>query len=772
MRSRTFARSLALLTLCAASPALACVPWGPACGGTGINSPDVMEHGHYPRWNAVAGEYENGLDDAGLTGPQGPTGATGDTGPAGPEGETGPAGPAGSGTEDYLPKWGTGGSGLVDSSCVDDGSTLECISDLVHLGPNQGFRYDESGTRNYLSVGSGVGDNTATAPSVSGVLQLGNGLHVEHPSVIDNAVQIGATLPMTLTNADSLSSIVMMGSHASVSDSFGQQGYGILLSAGLSADPEINGGQGWGAFLVGAQRSSFDSLDRSIAVGGNFSVSSAGGEAKNALFGFDHSFTDASGSSAYGRGHTVAHDGCELLGSGLTSTASNQVRLGSGDGKSVYLDGDGLFFPGLPSCPNVETNADGYLACGTGVAGPDGATGATGPAGPTGPEGATGPTGATGSTGATGPTVYPGAGVANSNGSGWGTSYGTSGSGTTLCLTTSCTMISPVLGNAAATTLVLSNTTGTTLDVTRTSTATSSALRPALNITHTLNPGSTSSSIDYGIYALLRSDSSNTQDFSSARAAYRSQVEHLGSGTMAGLQGAHFWVSSGPNSGSSSGSGTVTALSAALADVYVNSTSTGTTSRAVGLGIGARNRSPGTVTLLLGDHVGIGSENGGSGAGTITQATGQRVTGLDITGTDILTAGTIVNATMLEIGDWNSGPTYTNAPVGIDILSQTATNAVALRQRGTDDYNRFAGLTRFGADTNASETMHLSNGNFRIEGGSSTGFIDAGEFNTTSNPAAPSDNRARLYVRDNGSGKEQWVARFNTGAVVVVATEP
>ena len=41
-----------------------------------------------------------------------------------------------------------------------------------------------------------------------------------------------------------------------------------------------------------------------------------------------------------------------------------------------------------------------------------------------------------------------------------------------------------------------------------------------------------------------------------------------------------------------------------------------------------------------------------------------------------------------------------------------------------------------------------------------------------SDPSAPAANRARLYVRDNGSGKTQLVVRFSSGAVQVLATEP
>ncbi len=46
------------------------------------------------------------------------------------------------------------------------------------------------------------------------------------------------------------------------------------------------------------------------------------------------------------------------------------------------------------------------------------------------------------------------------------------------------------------------------------------------------------------------------------------------------------------------------------------------------------------------------------------------------------------------------------------------------------------------------------------------------ELTEISEPVAPSANKARLYCRDNGAGKTQIVARFPTGAVQVIATEP
>jgi hypothetical protein len=56
------------------------------------------------------------------------------------------------------------------------------------------------------------------------------------------------------------------------------------------------------------------------------------------------------------------------------------------------------------------------------------------------------------------PQVYPGAGIANSTGTAWGTSYSTTGSGTVVALATSPTLVTPVLGTP--TSVTLTNATG------------------------------------------------------------------------------------------------------------------------------------------------------------------------------------------------------------------------------------------------------------------------------------------------------------------------
>jgi len=46
------------------------------------------------------------------------------------------------------------------------------------------------------------------------------------------------------------------------------------------------------------------------------------------------------------------------------------------------------------------------------------------------------------------------------------------------------------------------------------------------------------------------------------------------------------------------------------------------------------------------------------------------------------------------------------------------------------------------------------------------------ELTEISDPVAPSANKARLYLKDNGAGKTQLVVRFPTGAVQQLAIEP
>lgn len=70
-------------------------------------------------------------------------------------------------------------------------------------------------------------------------------------------------------------------------------------------------------------------------------------------------------------------------------------------------------------------------------------------------------------------------------------------------------------------------------------------------------------------------------------------------------------------------------------------------------------------------------------------------------------------------------------------------------------------------------TWFSANQNFRrIEQSLSTmeKWADLPEQSIT--PEAPPEDIARLFTRDNGSGKTQLCVRFHTGAIQVISTEP
>jgi hypothetical protein len=230
-----------------------------------------------------------------------------------------------------------------------------------------------------------------------------------------------------------------------------------------------------------------------------------------------------------------------------------------------------------------------------------------------------------------------------------------------------------------------------------------------------------------------------------------------------------------------------TAASAIVAvDVSARTASTSTSATQYAINASSENTSSGTVTAAWGANLTLkntstgtmGSSanhiiettftnNGGGTLGPAANFHAQRPVG----GSGSTNNWGVIYG--VEIGDMNpsgSANTLSTPPIGLYLDAQTATGAYAIKNLG--GLNVHAGMSRFGASTDPTEVVHVSAGNIRVEGGSSTGYIDIGEYATTSDPSAPSDNRGRLYVRDNGAGKEQLCVRFNTGAVQVLATEP
>ena len=407
-----------------------------------------------------------------------------------------------------------------------------------------------------------------------------------------------------------------------------------------------------------------------------------------------------------------------------TTTTPWVVSLGAGATGATGPTGD----TGATG-PTGATGATGSAGA-TGPTGPSGATGATGATGPTGATGSTGATGPTGATGATGPTTYPGAGIANSTGSAWGTSYTTSGSGTVVALKTSPALVTPDIGAATGTSLTLSGLTAGRvtfadtagllntdnslrwdntnkwlaignltpaypLEVYGTSTATSSSNRlyyGEMNVA----PSGASTGLYFG--NSLRVTTTTSQNISSNGGIFAGEIKawHAGTGKIDRVVGVDAKAIAGTDSGAAGNNSPFDRLQNIF---YANDNSlrVNTATRIDGLAAQGVHQSTGTTTTLSGLSAGYGMNNA---SGIVTNLCGVRITPTDFTtDADIMTTGTVTNFYGVKIEDPTSGPTYTNAPEAIHIDAFTPSGSIYVRQVSTSGSNRLASNTRIGADT-------------------------------------------------------------------------
>lgn len=223
------------------------------------------------------------------------------------------------------------------------------------------------------------------------------------------------------------------------------------------------------------------------------------------------------------------------------------------------------------------------------------------------------------------------------------------------------------------------------LDMRNTDTA--SGQRPTVFVRTVRQPETTSASIPYAALLELETALDSTRTFSGSSAALRAHNIHKANGVMSGdLQAGHFLsiIGSAVLAGTAQGAGTLTgSMYGLLMQAWNNSAATGVVApRAEGILVDVRNRAPGTITEANAAHIAVGMESaGGLGFGTVTTMRGILVNGATA-GVDILNGGTVTTGIMVDVGDWDSGPTYTNRPLGLYLRKQTATNAVSYKNDG------------------------------------------------------------------------------------------
>lgn len=168
-------------------------------------------------------------------------------------------------------------------------------------------------------------------------------------------------------------------------------------------------------------------------------------------------------------------------------------------------------------------------------------------------------------------------------------------------------------------------------------------------------------------------------------------------------------------------------------------------------------------------------------------------TGLDMQLNDIIDIDDIIFAESGQEIRSDSGGLDIRLPVTDDLdivinsILEYTLNSTEL-DFNTNNAKNFTDL--ISAITDVEIRSSSSGWDFRVPTGDSFDFIfngvinysmDENEFFMGANyiraaerldPAAPATNHGLLYLRDNGSGKGQWVARFPTGAVQVFAQEP
>ena len=309
------------------------------------------------------------------------------------------------------------------------------------------------------------------------------------------------------------------------------------------------------------------------------------------------------------------------------------------------------------------------------------------------------------------------------------------------------------------------------LELALTSTATSGA-RNALFMESAANPSGASSETIRGAEVRATVTDGNTSNITGNVVGMLSLVRHLGDSNLTGLIGGQFNVTQGPLLGAESGTSFCTDLLGlqlqAQSNADMGAAATAMATRAHGASFLYANLGRGTVATGVAGIFAISIQDANA---IITNAFAGRFGGILHSGTDLLTAGTITNGTMVEIGDWTSGPTYTNPPVQLKLLASTPANGIGIYQDGTGAYNKYEGFSMLGADGAPESPLEVNSTSALAQqlvtldqDDTDQPFIDF-QGNTGADATASISTRTVAtingYIQIEINGTKKWIAYYN-----------
>jgi hypothetical protein len=324
------------------------------------------------------------------------------------------------------------------------------------------------------------------------------------------------------------------------------------------------------------------------------------------------------------------------------------------------------------------------------------------------------------------PMTYPGAGIPNSTGTAWGTSYTTTGSGTVVALATSPSFTTPILGTPTSGNFSTGTFTWPTFNQNTTGTAS--------NVTGTV-------AVANGGTGLTTAPTNGQIDIGSTGVGFVRTTLTAGSGiSVTNAAGSVTITNTSPSSG-----GTVTSVTGTAPVSVATGTTTPVISLAASYGDTQNPYASKTAKFVL------AAPNAAAGVPTF-----RAIVASDIPTLNQNTTGTASNVTG-TVAIANGGTGQTTAVTAFDALSPTTTKGDLIVSNGTDNVRQAVGTDTYVLIADSTQTSGVKWGPVSIS------FFTASENITAPNATVPVD---ALTVANASADVDVVLAAKGTGATL------